>query len=100
MHRTDYRVPGTAVLTGKLSDDGYSIVDGNIAWTWHPCCGTTSTGRFVAAWGPKIETVPGVDGQATGQVVSCDLDCLIRAGSTVVSGMELLNRISALLGNN
>lgn len=101
MHRTDYgQVPGAAVLTGKLSDDGYSIVDGNIAWTWHPCCGTSPTGRFVAAWGPKIESVPGVDGGTTTQVVSCDLDCLIRAGNTFVSGVELAKRISALLGNN
>jgi len=59
MNRTDTgQVPGTAVLTGKLSSDGNSIVDGSIAWTWHPCCGTGS-GPFTAAWGPAINTVPG-----------------------------------------
>ena len=59
MNRTDTgSVPGTAILTGKLSSDGNSIVNGNIAWTWHPCCGTGS-GPFTAAWGPAINTVPG-----------------------------------------
>ena len=58
MNRTDYNVPGKAVLTGKLSADGNSVVDGNIAWTWHPCCGTAS-GPFTAAWGTAINTVPG-----------------------------------------
>jgi len=59
MNRTDYgQVPGTAVLTGKLSADGNSMVGGNITWTWHPCCGTAS-GPFTAAWGTAISTVPG-----------------------------------------
>jgi hypothetical protein len=59
MNRTDSgSVPGTAILTGKLSSDGNSMVNGNIAWIWHPCCGTGS-GPFTAAWGPAINTVPG-----------------------------------------
>ena len=59
MNRTDYGdVPGTAVLIGKLSSDGNSMVEGNITWTWHPCCGTAS-GPYTAAWGPAINTVPG-----------------------------------------
>jgi hypothetical protein len=58
MNRTDYNVPGAAVLKGKLSSDGNSIVDGSITWTYHPCCGTGS-GPFTAAWGPAINTVPG-----------------------------------------
>jgi hypothetical protein len=58
MNRTDYNVPGTAVLTGKLSSDGNSMVGGNITWTWHPCCGTGS-GPYTAAWGTAINTVPG-----------------------------------------
>jgi len=58
MNRTDYNVPGAAVLKGKLSSDGNSIVDGTITWTYHPCCGTGS-GPFTAAWGPAINTVPG-----------------------------------------
>jgi hypothetical protein len=49
--RTDTgSIPGTAILTGKLSGDGNSIVNGSIAWTWHPCCGTGS-GPFTAARG-------------------------------------------------
>ncbi len=62
MHRTDVRpYPGKAVLTGQLSPDGKSIVNGKIQWTYHPCCGL-STGRFQAAWGSAIDTVPGTDG--------------------------------------
>jgi hypothetical protein len=58
LNRTDYNVPGTAVLTGKLSSDGNSMVNGIINWTWHPCCGT-SAGPYTAAWGTAINTVPG-----------------------------------------
>jgi TPR repeat protein len=58
MHRTDCApYPGTAVLTGQLSADGNSIVNGIIRWTWHPCCGLSS-GPFQAAWGSAIGTVP------------------------------------------
>ena len=60
MNRTDYNVPGKAVLTGKLSSDGNSIVNGTIEWTYHPCCGL-GTGKFQAAWGPALDTVPGTD---------------------------------------
>jgi|GEM_PF-2646035 len=61
MHRTDCgQYPGKAELTGKLSRDGNSIVDGTISWTWHPCCGL-ATGRYIAAWGPAIDTIPGSD---------------------------------------
>src|SRR5208283_4287790 len=41
IHRTDLRpYPGIAVLTGQISSDGNSIVNGMINWTYHPCCGT------------------------------------------------------------
>ena len=49
---------GTAILSGQLSKDGNSIVNGTIKWTSHPCCGLT-TGPFRAAWGDAIGTVPG-----------------------------------------
>lgn len=63
MHRTDYRpYPGTAVLRGQLSPDGNSIVNGTIEWTYHPCCGL-GTGKFQAAWGAAINTVPGSDAE-------------------------------------
>jgi TPR repeat protein len=61
MHRTDCTpYPGKAVLTGKLSSDGSSIVNGIIRWIYHPCCGLSS-GPFQAAWGNAIATVPGSD---------------------------------------
>jgi len=61
MHRTDCTpYPGRAVLTGKLSGDANSIVNGIIRWTYHPCCGLSS-GPFQAAWGSAIATVPGSD---------------------------------------
>lgn len=63
MRRTDYRpYPGVAVLTGELSADGNSIVNGTIQWTYHPCCGL-STGKYQAAWGAALETVPGSDAE-------------------------------------
>ena len=100
MKRTDFgQVPGKATLTGKLSSDGNSIVDGNIAWTWHPCCGTTTTGRFIAAWGPAVDTVPGVDGGPVGPAQVCDLDCAIKAGNTILNGLELLDRLSRFASN-
>jgi hypothetical protein len=61
MHRTDYgSYPGKAVLTGRISNQGNAIVDGTIAWTYHPCCGLSS-GAFNAAWGAALDTVPGSD---------------------------------------
>jgi TPR repeat protein len=57
--RVDYgRFPGRATLTGQLSEDGESIINGKVQWTYHPCCGLTS-GVFRAAWGAVINTVPG-----------------------------------------
>lgn len=56
LHRTDRgSFPLTAVLTGKLSSDGNSIVNGRIVWT----SGNTGQGAWRAAWGPAINTVPG-----------------------------------------
>lgn len=71
IHRTDSGpYPGEALLTGQLSADGNRIVNGIIAWTYHPCCGLSS-GTFKAAWGPAIDTVPGTfrPGPATGAIV-------------------------------
>jgi hypothetical protein len=53
--RTDYRpYPGTATLTGKLSPDGNSIIDGKITWA-----GSASANPFQMAWGEALNTVPG-----------------------------------------
>ncbi|MBV9082103.1 MAG: sel1 repeat family protein [Acidobacteriaceae bacterium] len=61
MYRTDFRpYPGKAVLSGRISPDGNSILDGTIEWTYHPCCGL-SKGSFQAAWGAAIDSVPGND---------------------------------------
>ena len=61
IHRTDCTpYPGKAVLTGKVSPDGNSIVNGVIRWTYHPCCGL-GAGTFTAAWGPALDTVPRSD---------------------------------------
>ena len=61
LHRTDCTpYPGKAVLTGKLSPDGNSVVNGVIRWTYHPCCGLGS-GTFTAAWGAALDSVPGSD---------------------------------------
>jgi hypothetical protein len=63
IHRTDHGpYPGKALLTGQLSADGNSIINGTIEWTWHPCCGL-GMGTFQAAWGAAINTVPGKNPQ-------------------------------------
>ena len=57
--RTDYRpYPGTATLTGKLSPDGNSIIDGKITWA-----GSPSPNPFQMAWGEALNTVPGNSAQ-------------------------------------
>src|ERR1700733_4671710 len=71
MRRTDYRpYPGVALLAGRLSADGRSIVNGTIQWTYHPCCGL-STGRYQAAWGAGLETVPGSDVERGRRMALC-----------------------------
>ena len=63
MQRADcWPYPGRAVLTGRLSPDGNAILDGVITWTYHPCCGLGAS-RFVAAWGPAIDALPGNDAE-------------------------------------
>jgi hypothetical protein len=69
MHRTDCGpVPGKAVLTGQISSQGNTIVNGTITWTYHPCCGL-ATGTFNAAWGTAIDSIPGSDGPAPQMLV-------------------------------
>lgn len=61
IQRTDFRpLPGKATLTGRLSATGDSIVNGEMRWTYHPCCGLTA-GKYEAAWGEAIHSVPGSD---------------------------------------
>jgi len=53
------RFKGTAILRGRISTDGNSIVDGKIEWT----SGNTGTYGYQAAWGAAINTVPGSDAE-------------------------------------
>jgi len=58
MHRTDYgSFPLTATLTGQLSNDGNSVMNGVIQWT----SGNSSSGTFLAAWGAAEHSVPWTD---------------------------------------
>ncbi len=61
MNRIDHNptFQGTAILRGRLSGDGNSIVGGTIEWT----SGNSGTHPFQAAWGPAINTVPGSDAE-------------------------------------
>jgi hypothetical protein len=55
MHRRDYgQYPGIAILTGQLSSDGNSIINGIIRWTHHDCCGLASY-PFHATWGKAVQ---------------------------------------------
>jgi hypothetical protein len=58
IQRTDSAPVGKALLTGQMSSDGNSVVNGKITWTYHPCCGLGS-GTFELAWGDAIDSVPG-----------------------------------------
>lgn len=67
MRRTDYKVKagetvvvGKAVLSGRISEQGNTVADGQITFTYQACCGT-STSPFTAAWGAAFDTVPGSD---------------------------------------
>lgn len=64
---------GTAILSGQLSKDGNSIINGTIKWTSHPCCGLT-TGPFRAAWGDAMGTVPGNPSEGNVQQTSSPQD--------------------------
>lgn len=69
MLRTDYKtkggetvLQGRAVLSGRISQQGNTVANGKITWTYHPCCGPgTGTSPFIAAWGAALNTVPGSD---------------------------------------
>ena len=51
LHRTDKgHFPLTADMTGQMSDDGNSIVNGRIVWT----SGNSGSGPFRAVWGKAI----------------------------------------------
>ena len=57
--------PGRAVIVGRLSPDGNALLDGNMKWTWHPCCGlgNPAGGSIRLAWGAAMNTVPGENAQ-------------------------------------
>jgi hypothetical protein len=64
MHRTDYgSFPLTATLTGQLSKDGNSVINGIILWT----SGNSGSGAFQAAWGTAEHTVPWTDEERAAQ---------------------------------
>lgn len=51
IHRTDKgRFPLTATLSGQMSDDGESVVNGKILWT----SGNSGSSPFTAEWGSKL----------------------------------------------
>jgi hypothetical protein len=85
MQRTDFQVKagetivaGKAVLSGRLSEQGNSVTDGKITWTYHPCCGT-GTSSFTAAWGAALNTVPGSDKERDGRQQSAELPANMKA---------------------
>jgi hypothetical protein len=43
----------TAVYSGQLSADGYSIVNGSVTWTWPGVSGYPATGAWLAFFSPK-----------------------------------------------
>jgi len=56
LHRTDYGLHhGEAILTGRISEQGNSIVNGVQRWIGNP----NNDHEFHAAWGDAISSVPG-----------------------------------------
>jgi hypothetical protein len=56
LHRVDKgRFPLTATLTGQMSAEGNSVVNGRVDWT----SGNSGTCPFKAAWGNALGTLPG-----------------------------------------
>jgi Sel1 repeat len=52
MHRTDKgHFPLTAMMTGQISADGNSMVNGRIVWT----SGNSGSGPFIAKWGSALD---------------------------------------------
>ena len=69
IHRTDKgHFPLTATLTGKMSDDGESIVNGKIVWT----SGNSGSSPFTAEWGSRIISQDPYEGQRGWLNVPCD----------------------------
>jgi hypothetical protein len=93
MHRTDKgHFPLTATLTGQISEDGNSIVNGRIDWT----SGNSGSGPFRAVWGNQI-LYPQQSDQDEGQrrmlIIPCD-------ASSRVSISEARERAEQLLEAN
>ncbi len=60
MKRTEHgNCPGTATITGRLSQDGNTLLDGKITWDTATCWAAGTTGSVQAAWGPALNTVRG-----------------------------------------
>ena len=60
-HRTDYgNNQNSAVMTGRISEDGNSLVDGIIKWQ------DNKTFSFQMTWGTKLSALPGSDSQRVG----------------------------------
>jgi hypothetical protein len=45
----------TAVMRGRIAEDGNSIVDGIITWEY------SRPQKFQMTWGSKLDTIPGSD---------------------------------------
>ena len=87
MHRTE---PGaTAIVTGQISSDGNSIVNGQITWT----SGPTGTFAFRASWGAALNTLPGSNAEAAArgsQPLRPDLMTTIKDFNTLVEAWKNL----------
>jgi hypothetical protein len=60
MKRTERgNCPGTATITGRLSRDGNTLIDGKQTWDTATCWAAGATHSVKLAWGAAIDTVPG-----------------------------------------
>jgi hypothetical protein len=90
MHRTDKgHFPLTATLTGQISEDGDSLVNGRIVWT----SGNSGSGPFRAVWGKQI-LYPQQGDQDEGQkrmlIIPCDASSRISIGEARERAEQLL----------
>jgi hypothetical protein len=88
---------GAAILTGKISNDTFTSMQGSQSWTAGIYKG--NSGPFVAAWGASLESVPGTNAdrdQRQFQPAPLSLEDAIRIGKEVRDGIQLLQFFSGL----
>ncbi len=97
IQRNDIRpYPGKATVTGRLSPEGNSIVNGIIDWTWHPCCGTARN-PFQMAWGDALDTVP-ADGNGPPAIPACDAQATATTAQAIENGVQAMDRKKRTIG--